>query len=51
MTTSPRTSTTAGHPSPCSRSGTVRMVRTFSVIASPVVPSPRVPALTSMPSS
>ena len=40
MYTSPRTSSTAGQPSPCSLSGMLRTVRTLALMSSPVVPSP-----------
>ena len=49
--TSPRTSRRAGIFSPCSFSGIARIVRTLDVISSPVVPSPRVAALTKTPFS
>ena len=51
MKTSPRTSSLAGHPVPRRLRGMALMVRTFSVISSPVVPSPRVAACTSWPST
>ncbi len=55
MYTSPRTSSTAGRlPRPLghvSRSGTAEIVATLAVTSSPVMPSPRVPAWTSRPSS
>ena len=51
MKTSPRTSSRAGHPWPRRVRGMALMVRTFSVISSPVVPSPRVAACTSWPST
>ena len=49
--TSPRTSRRVGMLSPRSFNGIARMVRTFEVMSSPVVPSPRVAALTSTPFS
>ncbi len=51
ISTSPRTSSTAGTFLPFSFSGIERMVRTFSVTSSPVVPSPRVAACTKRPCS
>ena len=51
MKTSPLTSKRAGQPEPRRTSGMALMVRTFSVISSPVAPSPRVAACTSWPST
>ena len=48
--TSPLISTSAGT-APVSVSGTAAMVRTFAVTTSPVVPSPRVRARSSLPST
>jgi hypothetical protein len=50
MNTSPLTSRVAGCPEPFSRAGMEVMVRMFGVTSSPVLPSPRVAALTSAPS-
>jgi hypothetical protein len=50
MKISPRTSSTGGA-SPVRRSGIWRTVRTLRVTSSPVLPSPRVAACTSTPSS
>lgn len=49
--TSPRISIRAGILSPYKRKGMALMVLTFSVIFSPVVPSPRVAACTKRPFS
>lgn len=51
ISTSPRTSSTAGTFAPFSFSGIERIVRTFSVTSSPVAPSPRVDARTNRPFS
>lgn len=51
ISTSPRTSSRAGTCAPFSFSGIERIVRTFSVTSSPVVPSPRVDACTNTPCS
>ncbi|MOA20276.1 hypothetical protein D3C78_1407100 [compost metagenome] len=51
INTSPRTSSRAGQPVPRRVRGMALMVRTLSVISSPVAPSPRVAACTSWPST
>jgi hypothetical protein len=51
MNTSPRTSIRSGTSLPESRSGMLRIVRTFAVTSSPTTPSPRVAARVKRPFS